>query len=438
MRQPIPSFLPIVLCVSSLTAQTPEAPEPNGDAGTASPMVCGDQAYGNLDASGGDVDWWSFTLSATSDVSVWVTSRGAVDTVLGGTSADDTILTLYDTDGSTVLDTNDDHTARPFAQRGFFSKVAAFSLDPGTYYIEVEGWSLGVVGDYGLDLRCVASGGPLVFCPTIGPGATETEPNDTSTDAGVLPGPCCDEVFGSIGAPLDRDLWQLGLTSDSRVVWSVFDDTTGGAPLSDTQIFVYESDGSTLIASDDDSGPGLFSHLELDLPAGIYFVEVRAFSTLVGDYRMATDCAVIPNGIALLADFQTVGDSSGCPGSGGVPMTVVTRRNEWPTIGTTYSVDIAGVADGASPVVLFGFFSSGPLDLGILGAPGCIFDITPVASLATVPTQPNEAEFSLPIPEDPGIVGVPGRIQALALDFGANDLNVTASDLATLTFGNDA
>src|SRR5262249_39593942 len=92
----------LLLPVQALLAQgIPESPEPNDSPGTATPFAPGLQAIGSLSFAG-DKDWYLFVLPAPADLMAttgWTLGL-AVDT--------DTILTLFASDGVTVIGSNDD------------------------------------------------------------------------------------------------------------------------------------------------------------------------------------------------------------------------------------------------------------------------------------------------------------------------------------------
>lgn len=418
----------------SLLAQSAIAEnlEPNDSMSTATPLPCGNQGEGNLGGGGGDRDWWAVTLSQAADLSAWTTSRGAT-LGFGGTSVDDTVLTLYDTDGVTVIAQNDNNQERPFAQRGFFSTLRAGSLAPGTYFLEVTGWSLLGEGDYGLDVDCTSP--PLGFCGPSAAGPAEVEPNDVHTDGGVATIPGCELVTGSITVANDEDYWGFTLTGPTRLVIDARADSGSGTPIFDSQLWLYGSDGVTELAFDDDSGFQFLARIQVDLGAGDYFVRVRSFHVLTGDYELAIDRAPLPSGIPVLADVIVDTSSAGCLGTLSQPMTIVARRNEWPKLGSRFVFDIAGAV--TPPVVLYSNIPQIPIDLAVIGAPGCVFALQPLGSLPATPTVLGEYQFALSISTDPNQIGVNFFCQTAAIDLGANALGVTLSDRIVMSIGAD-
>ncbi|MFH0944985.1 MAG: PPC domain-containing protein [Planctomycetota bacterium] len=122
--------------------------EVNDDYTTANAMAIGDDAAGSIDLSGADYDWFSFTASAGTHVSL-----ATVD-VAGLT---DTTLELYDTDGVTSLVYNDD------GGPGFYSLIDYTFTAPGTYYIAVGSFGSNT-GAYSLQARTATDnpGSPVI------------------------------------------------------------------------------------------------------------------------------------------------------------------------------------------------------------------------------------------------------------------------------------
>ncbi len=118
----------------------PEGPEPNDTNATATPLQCGESGQGTV-GSNGDVDWWMFSLSSTTDV---------VGSTRAGTNPiSDTTLALLDMNGQ-QLAFNDD-------ANGLYSEIS-IQLAAGTYFFAVAGYQTNT-GDYFVDLSCSGSGG---------------------------------------------------------------------------------------------------------------------------------------------------------------------------------------------------------------------------------------------------------------------------------------
>ena len=107
--------------------EAPVPEEPNDSPAQAFALTIG--AISSSDLSAGDHDWYKFTTQGT---------IYSIETI----SSLDTYLTLYDTDGTTVLAEVDD---RP---DDLDSLIIWEITTPGTYYIEVEGYDDTEVGPY--------------------------------------------------------------------------------------------------------------------------------------------------------------------------------------------------------------------------------------------------------------------------------------------------
>jgi hypothetical protein len=127
-----------VLVANAVTCEGPASgtvvteTEPNDTAATAQTMAVGDDFSGSVDLD--DIDFVKFTVAGPTDI--------IATTVLGTLS--DSFLTLFDTDGSTILAENDDFDSTGASQI-VFSLPAA-----GTYFLEVDGFDSGT---YTLQLR---------------------------------------------------------------------------------------------------------------------------------------------------------------------------------------------------------------------------------------------------------------------------------------------
>ncbi len=143
--------------------------EPNGTTATASPIAGTNVVVrGNLFPNG-DIDVYSFTAAAGDRV------YAATMTSFSAGSSTDSQLTLLASDGTTVIEFDDDNGS--FA--GFSSSIAGATLPTaGTYFIRVNDFTAGTASErpYELHLR-LQSGAPT----------PEVEANDTPATANVLP-----------------------------------------------------------------------------------------------------------------------------------------------------------------------------------------------------------------------------------------------------------
>jgi len=122
---------------------------------------------------------------------------------------------------------------------------------------------------------------------------------------------------------------------------------------------------------------------------------------------------------------------TGCAGTAGVP-SLTLQAGSAPRINTTLNVDIGNVPATGLSIMTMGLskttsmFGPLPFDGTPLGAPGCFLRASPDGSLLLLGTP--TATWSLPVPNDPGLLCVQFFNQAFTLDPGANALGAIASD----------
>ena len=73
-----------------------------------------------------------------------------------------------------------------------------------------------------------------------------------------------------------------------------------------------------------------------------------------------------------------------------------------------------------------------PVDLGIIGMPGCSLAVTPDATLNEVPAG-GSATWIVPI--DPTMGGLDGHVQCAAIAIGSNALGVVLTNVLIADFG---
>lgn len=140
------------------------------------------------------------------------------------------------------------------------------------------------------------------------------------------------------------------------------------------------------------------------------------------------------------ATFDTFG--IGCAGGGGVP--TLDAAGTLPIVGETLDVRVSGLPQGPffAVIGLAGISKTMwgatplPLDLVILGMPGCLLRITP-DFVSPMPVSAGAAHWMLPIPADQKFVGVQFHVQALILDPPANPFGATVTNAGTVTIGNN-
>ena len=228
--------------------------EPDGTSSQATLITSGTSQTHSISPIG-DVDWMRFTLIASMDVTIEVTEC----------SYGDTVMRLYESDGTTQITYDDDSGI------GFCSKIQQQSMPPGTYYIHLI--------EYNSNSEIAAY--VILLTATPIPQPDSYEDDDTSGQAKDLL-PDAPQTH-SIAPAGDHDWAKFNLKAKTNVTI----ETSGVS--GDTELYLYESDGLSLVAYDDDSGPGLFSRINMSsLDAGTYFVlvEESSYSARIASYTL--------------------------------------------------------------------------------------------------------------------------------------------------------
>jgi len=265
---------------------------------------------------GSDVDYFAVIVASVSDVKVETFDGNGP-----GSCVDvDTVATLLDVDGSTVLATADDGDLGTCADIEPNVHAGARQLQPGTYFLRigpqlagtvtpayrvrltltavcgngvVEGWEE-CDGSASCDADCSrvpACSDGFVDSPETcddgnllagdGCGATcqvetfsEAEPNDTTAeaDASLVQLSGTATLSGAIGVVGDKDLVRMTLAQPGVARFEMFDATASGCSIATTLRLL--DAGGVQLASDDNSGIASCSALVLPLAAGTYHVEV--------------------------------------------------------------------------------------------------------------------------------------------------------------------
>ena len=187
------------------------------------------------------------------------------------------------------------------------------------------------------------------------------------------------------------------------------------------------------IAFDDDGGPGLNARIARNLPAGSYSIRVNGFLATTGDYLLRVDCGSLVVPPAIPSESTYGYSSSGCAGSAGV-LAAAMPQNQFAILGHRLRTELFNSSGG--PSVVFVGFPSFELDLGIIGAPGCLLSTRVLATFPGRRTGPNTAESVVMLPSDPALAGSLISQQWAEIDLGApNALMVTTSDRLDIIIG---
>lgn len=394
-----------------------ESAEPNNTFLTASAYGAGYHARGEVEVAG-DADWWAFTLSGESTVTLF-TGRGLVN------SMSDSIIEVFDSAG-TMVARNDD-------ARGLFSVVTTV-LPAGDYYASVLAFGSGT-GTYTLDMSVNPSvSGPL-YLPE-GP-----EDNGDPNNGGIPTIAACEDIFdGNIADGSDTDWYTLTITAPTDININT-DEGSVGTALVDSTLRLYDA-SFTSIAFNDDGGPGLYSQItQTALPVGTYYIEVDGFGTFrTGNYSLEIDCDGMPGRVTVTPTSADWVDNGGGCGS----VTLSRRSLEVPLLGTTFCVDVSGMQPGALGITALGYNTTVapdgtplPLNLDPFGATGCTLYVEPFETLLFMADANGESTWCVFVPFNTAFIGAQFFQQALAADPAVNAAGFELSNWATVTVGDD-
>ena len=223
--------------------------EPDNSRDTAHAIPVDGSGQPHVACPAGDRDWTSFSATAGVTYTLETIPLGAVS---------DTVLCLFDNVGTQIA--CDDESGANHGSRLSWHATAA-----GTYFIETRQ----------ADER--AAGPDTRYELSVASGSCKSdlyEPDNTADTASLLP---------SDGSRQSRSFCPSGDTDWARLsipsAGSYTVETSGLGQGSDTLLNLYGPDRTTLIASNDDYGPGLGSRLVYTFTQpGTYMVEVRHFN----------------------------------------------------------------------------------------------------------------------------------------------------------------
>ena len=227
----------------------------------------------------GDPDWFSFV--AVADTSY------TFSTILS--TLDDSLLALYDVDGSSLIDEDDDGGGN------LASRIIWTAPTAGTYYLVVNGFGSNA-GRYGLKI---------------------SEPDDHGDRAqDATPLSINDSIAGEIGNGTDVD-W-FGFEAVAGTTYTI---ATSLDTLNDSFLTLYDPSGVMVIAEDDDGGGGLASRIVWTASeSGTYFVEVSGFFESIGFYELSLRARTVPDDHGGNAQTATpLGASGTIAGDIGIP-----------------------------------------------------------------------------------------------------------------------
>jgi hypothetical protein len=211
----------------------------------------------------GDVDYWKLELASDSFLTVSLEGPDRGDFT-------DTLVGIFDDDGNLLI-SNDDGGA------GFMSRISLLVASGGYYHIAVTGFGDDDFDGSGHDqmviYRLIAAAASVVTEQDAG---GDNDDPDTPQLLPVAPGKAT-LVTGML-SPSDIDHYAFEVAPGQTANAAVYDGEGGGQNDSILEIL----DGTdAVVASDDDSGPGLLSNVEYVPGAGgggVYRVALSGFT----------------------------------------------------------------------------------------------------------------------------------------------------------------
>jgi hypothetical protein len=102
---------------------------------------------------------------------------------------------------------------------------------------------------------------------------------------------------------------------------------------------------------------------------------------------------------------------------------------ELPWLGMEFFLDVTSLPVNAAYFRLLGTSAPpAPFDLGPLGAPGCLVEITPGSTLLAFASAAGDGFWGISLPGNPGFAGLSLYWQIAVLDLPANALGITMSN----------
>lgn len=442
------NYLPLAIA-TLLVAQTAQAqllnegPEPNNSAATATFLPIGQQAYGILDGSNTDVDWYRITLTSPSDLKVW-TAPGALYLY----QAQDTVVRLYRGDGVTLVGTVDQGDPM---QTGFYAAFTSGNLAAGDYYLAVAGGPLRQQGYYTIE-AVAGPTGSLVPVRTYGNIVERAEQNDPRRPGGIATPTAFNTLnVGHISSGgngtewennpnADYDLYQLVVSAPAYVEFELL---MTNSPGENQQPLFYLLDRlfHPLATSLPVGSGGIWEQLGFDFQwADTFYVAVAGWDVAnTGTYALRITGPLAP----IVVPSTVTMHPGGCAGSAGVPQlgifengTIPFTYAERPVLGSTFTVTGTNLPVNTALFQILSLVpASTPIDLGLHGAPGCLVEVGTLSIQFATTDIVGQSYWGLPLPFQQNLIGLPLQQQILVLDPAANALGLTTSNRVSSVCG---
>jgi hypothetical protein len=223
--------------------------ENDDEAGQAQAIEVDGAAQRHNVCPAGDKDWVTFDATAGTAYRL-ETSNLASDA--------DTVLCLYDTDGATQIQCDDD------GGEGMGSRIRWLNTSSGSYYARVT--------HYNDD----ASGPNTAYDLTVATQGCHPDAHEDDDDSGTA------RIIDVGGSPHDHNYCGAGdqdwakFSASASVTYTIQTGNLG--PESDTMLTLYDTDGSTELAFNDDYAEGLDSRIDFVFSsAGTYYVKSQHY-----------------------------------------------------------------------------------------------------------------------------------------------------------------
>jgi len=330
---------------------TPES-EPNDSTGQADPLTFADgcaAASGSI--TSGNADFFSF--AAPAGARVWA----LVDTSPSTFPNNDSVLTLFASDETTVLEEDDDDGAGTNCDGGLDNQVSSTIAgrvlpSTGTYFLRVQSFA-GTIPSYKVIVTVTSS------------AQSEVETNDTVATANpiVTAGSPIGVRNASIGTVPDVDFYSVAATAGSTLFISADEDPERNGVGTDVLVDLIHPNGTTVIFTADNSlsSPGAEGFCYNVPSSGTHYVRVRGVTSkgTTGTYSvMVAACGLpttpTPTPTRTLTPTVTATTVVGGPTATPTPTATATATSGPPTVTPTRtSTPLGGIAPSDIPTLSF-------------------------------------------------------------------------------------
>ncbi|MBL8727240.1 MAG: hypothetical protein JNM25_02335 [Planctomycetes bacterium] len=421
---------------------TVEAAEPNDTPATATTFTLGDTIEGDLFVNT-DVDYWRFTL----------TGRGIVQAASyddGGIPQLDNVSLrfyqevtpgLWSAMGSAVTNAAS-HRVTNLSHTGVLNAgTYAIEVQAGTTAIGTAPWDLVKTGKYSLR-TC------LIDMPGTNTVVEGPEPNNTpAAPAGAIN--LGDSATGfTTGNGGDGPDWYVFVVGGPTTVGAMAEgDSTPGTPLPGSTVRIWNSTGTTTLATASGNATTHGRLIYTIERAGVYYLEVSgAFAATSGYYRLHTGgCSPLYVSATTRAEPAS---TNACIGTNGLRPLLGYLSGETPAFGSTFITRVERALPSAPVGVFLGFsntiaFGSVPLpaflDFGGLDSQmnptTCDVRVDPLAFVGVATDASGYGEYSINFPFALGDFGLKIFQQAACYDPTLNSFGVSLSNDASYVLG---